>query len=322
MTTPDPDRPFLVVCLNPTLQRTLSLDRLEIGEVNRATSVREDAAGKGVNVARVLSQLGGRAVHLTHAGGDDRSRRFLQLCARDGVDIDAVRGPTSVRICTTALAMDGSTTTELVEEGEPVGPETPSRVLSRYRDLVPDSGAVILAGSIAPGYPDTMFAEMTAIARRAGKWVLADFRGRALQRALANAVNERPTCIKPNFSEFSQTFLGGRATAEDRAERAGVIESAWDAMERLAGEGITTILTRGARPTLAYSREDGRVEVAPVSLTPVNTIGCGDAVTAGFSLALAAGDSLRDAIERGHAAAAMNATQTAPGSVRPDPRPV
>lgn len=45
---------FLVVCLNPTFQRTVTLDHLECGEVNRGTAARLDASGKGVNTARVL----------------------------------------------------------------------------------------------------------------------------------------------------------------------------------------------------------------------------------------------------------------------------
>jgi len=63
---------FLVVCLNPTIQKTLVFKSLKLDAVNRAAEVRTDASGKGVNVARVLTQCGYPATHLTHAGGPNK----------------------------------------------------------------------------------------------------------------------------------------------------------------------------------------------------------------------------------------------------------
>ncbi|MEI6876358.1 MAG: hypothetical protein WCL50_14645, partial [Spirochaetota bacterium] len=60
---------FLVVCLNPTIQKTLVFGSLAKGEVNRSALHRVDVAGKGVCGARVFGQLGKRAIHLTHLGG-------------------------------------------------------------------------------------------------------------------------------------------------------------------------------------------------------------------------------------------------------------
>jgi hypothetical protein len=76
---------FLAVCLNPTFQRTVRLKKLEKGEVNRARLARLDASGKGINVSRVLQQLGAPVRHLTHLGpGRDE---FLRLCGEDNLQI-------------------------------------------------------------------------------------------------------------------------------------------------------------------------------------------------------------------------------------------
>ncbi len=74
----------LVVCLNPTLQKTLVFSSLREGEVNRTPTYYLDASGKGVNVARVLGQLGIESVHLTHAGGMFREV-FITLAEQDGL---------------------------------------------------------------------------------------------------------------------------------------------------------------------------------------------------------------------------------------------
>lgn len=70
--------------------------------MNRANIARTDASGKGVNVARVLSQLGAHAVHLTHAGGPNRDW-FLSLCAADGLSVEWADSGSEVRICTTVI---------------------------------------------------------------------------------------------------------------------------------------------------------------------------------------------------------------------------
>jgi len=85
----NPTPAFLAVCLNPTLQKTLVFTAVRSGEVNRCLRSRLDASGKGVNVARVLVQLGQRCTHLTHAGGRFRSS-FLALAEESGVTVRAV----------------------------------------------------------------------------------------------------------------------------------------------------------------------------------------------------------------------------------------
>lgn len=76
----------LTVCLNPTLQRDGDTgSTLQVGDVNRATSVLTTASGKGVNVARVLEQLGVCALHLCQAhAAAPTAARFLALAAADG----------------------------------------------------------------------------------------------------------------------------------------------------------------------------------------------------------------------------------------------
>lgn len=93
---------ILVVCLNPTVQRTFVVENFRVGEVNRAGRHRTDASGKGVNVARVLAQLGARATQLTHSGGRDHPL-FRELAEGDGVEIDAVETEIEVRTAYTIV---------------------------------------------------------------------------------------------------------------------------------------------------------------------------------------------------------------------------
>ena len=62
---------ILTLCLNPVLQKTIVFSmNLEKNCVNRAKSHLFDVSGKGVNVSRVLTQLGIPVLHITQIGGD------------------------------------------------------------------------------------------------------------------------------------------------------------------------------------------------------------------------------------------------------------
>lgn len=315
-----PNSPFLVVCLNPTLQKTLAFESFAVNEVNRVGDERLDASGKGVNVARVLAQMGENATHLTHLGGD-RRELFETLCRDDGFTLEVVPCETPIRSCITAIDRSSHTTTEIVEPTQPVTSATEREIVERYRTILPESGTVIFSGTTAPGYNVDLFARMIGIARERGSFVIADFRGEPLKAALENVPEHRPQLIKPNLKEFAQTFLfTGAATVSEHATDRETLNRTRKQMERLAREGITTVITRGANAALAVDSEapGELIECASLSLTPVNTIGCGDAFTAGLAAELSTGGTLRDAMERGHALAAMNAAQLRPGSIRPE----
>ena len=192
---------ILAVCLNPTFQRTVSLEKLEKGEVNRAVEARLDASGKGVNVARVLNQLGSASVQITHLGPG--REEFLKLCMADGLDVSWVDSPSPIRTCITLLDGTERSTTEIIEPTLPVDDGTVRELRGIYTRELKKADWVVLSGSKAPGYPEHLYAEFCAEAREARIPVLADYRGEELIASLP----WRPTVIKTNLVEFASTFL-------------------------------------------------------------------------------------------------------------------
>lgn len=312
---------FLTVCLAPTLQRTLRFPRFLKGEVNRSEEYRIDASGKGVNVTRVLLQLGQEATHLTHLGGRERER-FLSLASQDDIPIRWVDSASEIRSCYTVIDDAESLTTELVEEALPVAAETEEALRELYLSLLGDHHTVIISGAKSRGYSDEIFPWMVGEAKGAGAAVIADYRGADLRASLA----AKPDLIKPNFDEFVSTFLSGvrsspfgpdRATAGVQERSDGELEEAVrERMRRIAGEGIAVVLTRGSAPTL-YALPGGQEgERAPIGVDPLNTIGCGDAFTAGFAAQWRESGEFDAALEQGHVCASINATLLRPGVIR------
>lgn len=298
---------FLVVCLNPVIQKTLVFEGLELDRVNRARVVRTDASGKGVNVARVLSQRGAETVHLTQAGGPNRDW-FLSLCAADGLAVEWVDSGSEVRFCSTIIDTVAKTATELVEEALPVAPDTEERLLERFDRLVPRFDVLIISGTKAAGYSDAVIPGMVKRASAQGLMTLLDIKGRDLVASLPF----RPVVVKPNLGEFLATFpTRGGAHASAAVLRSHVQDYAKAWKERY---GTELVVTRGGAPI--WFNEDGRpAEEAVLPVEAINPTGSGDSFTAGLAFALAAGGSLRDAIREGARLGALNAANLKPGSI-------
>jgi len=324
---------ILVVCLNPTLQKTLLFSSLREGEVNRTSTYYLDASGKGVNVARILGQLGVPAIHLTHAGGVFREL-FLTLAEKDGLQVLAPDSGSEVRFCTTLLNRKKGTTTELVEESEPVEPATEKEVRKAFQTLLRSVQCLVISGTRAPGYGDTLYAEFVRDAKEAGKRVVLDIRGLDLLSCLPF----RPDVVKTNLAEFAGTFLEVSPGGEQIRDE-WVLQSVDEEFRRLAREfGVVSITTNGKEDTLYYNK--GQVMRMPVTskaseksitgeentLPVLNTTGCGDAFLAGFlkawgkegfpepsSLAFQAG--IERYIEEAHRVAFLNAVNIRPGRI-------
>ncbi len=302
------DAGFLTVCLNPVLQRTLSFPALRIGGVNRTEEHRVDASGKGINVARVLTQLGARATALTTVGGRFADY-FLDLTRRDELTVEQVESGAEIRWCTTVVDRRSRTTTELIESAPPVSARAEAAVRAAFERLLPHHHTVTLSGTRAPGFSSSIYPDLARAARAAGRRLIVDLSGPDLVACLA----ERPDVAKPNDEEFVATFLPGRAelTPGDPETEAAVRELA----PRLAREsGAALVLTRGPRPALVATGTE-LWESAPEALEPLNTTGCGDAFTAALAHALALGQDLRTAVAAGHRAGAANARRLRPGVI-------
>jgi fructose-1-phosphate kinase PfkB-like protein len=287
------------------------IDALRENEVNRVREHYLDASGKGVNAARVLVQLGERAAHLTQVGGRD-GELFSQLVGESGVELIPVSCESSVRYGHTLISSEARTTTEIIEEGRPVGAGVEERVVDAFRDALEGYDAVIILGSKAPGFSPELFPTLVRDCRDSGIPCVLDYRGEDLRRSLEHG----PLLIKPNFSEFAKTFLD-----EDVSEQASrgdpeVRRAVEQRMEEIARQsGAKVIVTRGSAPSL-YTEGRGVYEMPTERLRPRNTIGCGDAYTAAAGRALVMGDTLEQAARAGTAAAAANARALRPGTIR------
>jgi 1-phosphofructokinase/tagatose 6-phosphate kinase len=301
---------ILTVCMNPTIQKTLVFSGLVRDRVNRTGEYSLDASGKGINVSRVLTQMGKKTCHLTQLGGVFRPL-FLELCGRDGIRMEWAESGSAIRFCYTVLDKADRSVTELVEESEEVGEGAGERLLAVFSKLIPEFSALVISGAKAAGFPDSLIPEMVRMAKAKGLRVILDIRGGDLIKSLPC----RPDIIKPNLEEFISTFAPD-LVSEISVNPDGVRERVGRIWAEIYDETpCSLVLTRGAKPVW-YAEGKELAEYAFEPAEPFNTTGSGDAFTAGLAAALDDGAPLKEAVIRGARCGALNAALLRPGVIR------
>jgi fructose-1-phosphate kinase PfkB-like protein len=202
-----------------------------------------------------------------------------------------------------------NTSTEIVEEAEPVGKNTEQNIYKTFLKILPNIEVVIISGTKASGFSENLYPSIVRKAKKQNKRVILDIKGKDLK----NSLKYKPDIIKPNFSEFASTFLN--KTLQENAENPDILESIKERMKEIHNKFKTNIiLTRGKFGTL-YIRNNEMLEILPENIIPINTIGSGDAFTAGFASAWNAGESLEKAISKGHECGKLNALSIKPGNI-------
>jgi len=297
----------LVVCLNPTFQITFNFEDLKLGEVNRTKNYNIFASGKGVNVVRMIKQLDENAVLLSHLGGA-RVKEFIDLAAMDKVKIISEDSKSLIRTCVT---LNHGKTTELIQEPESVGSETGNKLLKKYKDCLKDFSIIVFSGTRAPGYSKNYIAEMVRIAKENGKVVILDIKG----FDLLDSIQYKPNFIKVNLSEFAETFLGQTGLLE-HDENLEIQNQVLVKMKEIYSTyNSMCIITRGEYPTWFLDEKQTLQEQKIEKVKVVNTVGCGDAFTAGFAVGILRKFSLEKCLEFAGDCGSRKATCSKVGSL-------
>ena len=297
---------ILCVGATPTVQRTMRFTRLELGAVNRAREIHVTASGKAVNVARVVTLLGGESLLAQFLGGAT-GRYVAGALDAEGVQHETVwtRNDAPTRTCTTLLVDEGATT-ELVEEAPPVAPEDVVALEVAVRRHLPAARALCLSGSFPAGVPEDFYARLVRAGHEADLPTLVD----AQRGPLRAALEARPFLVKPNREEAATT-LGLALSGDPEADARAAVGALTQAGAQWA------LVSLGATGSLLGEEDGGRWRITSPRVESVNPIGSGDSLAAGLLVALLRGASVPEAARYGTACAAANCLTLTSGVVHP-----
>ncbi|WP_420235239.1 1-phosphofructokinase [Pseudomonas sp. ABY48] len=284
---------ILTLTLNPALDLTVELARLEPGQVNRSDGMHAHAAGKGVNVAQVLADLGHT---LTVSGflGEDNAQVFETLFAQRGFVDAFIRVPGETR-SNIKLAEQNGRITDLNGPGPVVDAAAQQALLARLEQIAPGHDVVVVAGSLPRGVSPQWLQALITRLKTLGLNVALDTSGEALRVALAAG----PWLIKPNTEELADA-LGCEVVSELAQAQAA---------QRLHAQGVEHVVISHGADGVNWFSVGTALHASPPKVTVASTVGAGDSLLAGMLHGLLSADTPEQTLRTATAIAAMAVTQ-------------
>ena len=278
------------ICLNPCFDKTVNVDRLYPGQVNRIRDARVDLGGKGINVAVVAQRLG-LDVQCLGIMGENGAAELTSMMDREGLKHRFMTVPGHVRTNLKVYSMDGQGVTELNEPGTPLNNEYLDQFTEIAEKYTEDSDMVVVTGSLPPGCPEGTYRDlMTALE---GKKCILDTEGKELELAAKGA---HPFLIKPNLREMEATL--GIELRTMRAIR--------DASLLFLRLGVKhSVVSMGAMGAM-YIAEDKTLFAPALRVETKSTVGAGDAMIGGMLLGYEIEKDMSKAFRYGIAAGAAS----------------
>lgn len=255
------------VTLNPALDYVLRAQKLDEDDITRADSAEIYPGGKGINVSILLNGLGlenkalGFVAGFTGAG-------LRQLLQAQGINTDFVVLPDG----STRINVKLYTPNELAVNAP--GPEVPSESLDELYaklDTLSSGDVLVLAGAVPSGMPEDIYQIIMERLQGRGVRIVVDTTGEGLLAVLPY----HPFLVKPNHHELGELF--------NREIDKNDVDTITRYAKKLQEKGAVNVLvSRGSAGALLVD-ENGGVHTAGIAPgKPVNSVGCGDSMVAGF----------------------------------------
>ncbi|MEH7331111.1 tagatose-6-phosphate kinase [Neobacillus drentensis] len=292
---------ILAVTMNPSVDISYPIQDFKLDDVNRVENVRKTAGGKGLNVARVIEQMG-EDVLATGVIGGTIGDYIIQELTKSDIENHFFKINQESRNCI-AILHDGKQT-EILESGPILSAEEGAAFLGKYQELLSEVSLVTISGSLPLGLESGFYRQMVEIAWEKGISVIVDTSGEPLRQVLTHDV--KPFAIKPNISELSQ--LLGIEVEES-------ISSLKQLLNNELFHGIEWIVV-SMGGTGAFIKNGGDFyKVTIPAINVVNPVGSGDATVAGLAVALKRKQSVQDILKTAMTTGMLNAMETETGYI-------
>jgi len=271
---------IFTLTMNPCLDRYIYVDELIVDDTIRAKKVVDYPAGKGIDVSRVIRELGGVSIAIALVGGAN-GRRLEEMLDKEGVIYSSIRVPQETRMNIILETSKGQYRISM--PGEKIGVKKLQVVLEVLNALVRQGDVVVVSGSLPKGVAAEFYTGIIFTLKQWGATVYFDADGDKLKAGLIG----QPDYIKPNLHEF-QRLIGKNVSSREE-----IISEARKVIEIHELKAI--LLTLGGEGAYFISNE--KVLYTKTIKVPVKSaVGAGDSFLAGFVLKKTEGASDEEAL--------------------------
>ncbi len=288
---------IITVTLNPTIDITYLVNELVFDDSNRAMKVLKDPGGKGIDVSRVVNELGGDTKAFVLLGGytgyeiKDRLKKM-------GLSLEVINIKGETR--TNVIIEDAYTHDQLRinAPGPEIAEDEREWFMRKIMSLKPQEGYLVLSGSIPRGFEPDIYKVLIEEFNKKGFKCVLDADGEPLKEG----IKAKPFMIKPNTYELERLL-------DVKIKK---IEDYLDAGKKLRETGIEiVIMSMGAKGAI-LACESGFYRATPPRVAVQSTVGAGDSLVGAFIYNYSKSGDPLDAFRWG--VAAGTATALTPGT--------
>lgn len=288
------------VTLNPAIDTRYFIEDFKEGRLFRAEKTIKSPGGKGLNVTKVLRQMGADVVATGIIGGKNGEWIQENLKKMD-IKEEFYVSSAETRVCIAVLAKHSET--EILESGEELTDSDLRAFEKKLMELVEKSDVITMSGSLPKGMEAGYYQKLVELVNRKGKKVILDTSG----KSLLEGVKGKPYLIKPNFDEL-EYVLGESIDGRDKIKKA---------VEKLKNLGAQNVLVSlGGEGAIYFGEEILKITIPKIKIH--NTVGSGDSSVAGFAKGLDDGLELNEILKLSMACGMSNAQSMETGRVIPE----
>ncbi|MDN3655259.1 hexose kinase [Ferruginibacter paludis] len=275
---------IVTITFSPCIDKSTSVAALLPEKKLACATPKLEPGGGGINVARAIKKLGGVATAIYPSGGYT-GRYFDHLLEKENIPVVIINSSNETR--ENIIVYDDSTGNQyrFGMPGTPLNDAEWKACLQAVKDI-DDIGFIVASGSLPPGVPLNIYAQLARLAKNKGAKFVVDTSGEALKEA----ADEGVYLLKPNLGELC-TLAGKTALLP-----ADILVVARQIIA--AGKCEVLVISMGAQGAMLVTKELAEI-ITPPDVKRKSTVGAGDSMVAGIVWHLSNGHELMEAVQFG-----------------------
>ena len=279
---------IITVTLNPAIDKTLEVDNCTIGSINRVSSIKVDAGGKGINVSKVIKSLEGESIALGALAGS--TGEFIKSYLDDEkIKNDFIFAEGETRTNIKIVDKVKNTNTDINEPGNSISEEDIKRIKEKVFNDIKEEDILVLSGSVPQGVEKNIYEVWIKDAKQLGVKTILDADGELLKQGLLSG----PYLIKPNIHELEKLF---DVKINGVQEVISLCKSIFD-------YGVNIIAVSLGSEGALFMNKEKTIYAHGLKVEVKSTVGAGDSMVAALALALDKGYSFEKSVTLSVAAA-------------------
>ncbi|MBC8014290.1 MAG: 1-phosphofructokinase [Sporomusaceae bacterium] len=283
---------IITVTLNPAIDKTVEINDFAVNTVNRVSSVRLDAGGKGINVSKVVLSLGGKSKAIGFLGG--RSGNFIKSYLDEmGIENNFIVVNGETRTNLKIVDPLRHTNTDINEMGPQITAEDIQQMDYYISKAVDDKSVIVFSGSVPPHADQDIYQKWIYQAKGKGAKTILDADGELMRRG----IEAGPYLIKPNIHELERLLDRKINSIEETVECSRIIMKKY---------GIKIVAVSMGEKGALFLNKETAIFAKGITVDVKSTVGAGDSMVAALAYAIDEGYVFEKAVTLAVAAGTAN----------------